>query len=63
MNNAHTTPATCDPRPYLHHQALAFAWCRYNGQKATERQVVRIMNRLPAETLERMLAARGVKID
>lgn len=50
-----------DPRPFLRHQELAIKWARWNGQKATARQVVKIMNQISAETLEQMLAVRGIQ--
>ena len=55
-----TTPTTtADPRPFLRHMALARAWCQWNGQRGTERQVLARMRRLDAATLTRLLAARG----
>lgn len=60
--NTTTATTTCDPRPFLRHMDLARAWCRWNGQQGTERQVLRVMQRLSAETLERMLGVRGVTI-
>jgi hypothetical protein len=43
---------------FIAHMDLARAWARWNGQRGTERQISRIMGRLSAETLERMLAER-----
>lgn len=40
--------------------ALAVAWLRYNGQRGTAKQVAKIKH--TEETLERMLAARGVTV-
>lgn len=37
-------------------------WCRYNGQRGTEKQLVRVMRQLSVPDLERMLAARGYVI-
>jgi hypothetical protein len=45
---------------FIEHMQLAAAWARWNGQRGTEAQALRIMRRLSAETLRRMLAARGV---
>jgi hypothetical protein len=42
------------------HQALAQLWCRYNGQKGTEKQSLRVMRQLTAIDLHRMLGERGV---
>jgi len=54
---------TADPRPFLRHQHLAILWCRYNNRRPTASAVVSIMNRLTADTLERMLTVRGVATD
>ena len=53
--------ANCDPRPYLHHQALAMAWVRYNSRsgKVSESQTVKVMRQLSTAELERMLAERN----
>lgn len=58
------TETTCDPRPYLHHQALAFAWCSYNSAtgKVSDARLVKTMERLSVETLTRMLAERGITV-
>lgn len=53
---------TADPRPFINHMFLAAAWCRWNGQKGTEKQTLRVMRYLSAETLQRMLAERGVVV-
>jgi hypothetical protein len=45
---------------FIEHMDLARAWCQWNGQKGTEQQLSRLMGRLDAATLRRMLAARGV---
>jgi len=60
-NTTHTTAA--DPRPFLRHRSLAAVWCRYNGQRGTEPQVLRVMRQLSTADLERMLAERGLSID
>ena len=46
------------------HDALATAWAAYNSLtgKATPKQVARIKQQLDAETLERMLAERGLRV-
>jgi len=41
------------------HAELAAKWAQWNGQRGTAKQIARIMARLSAETLYRMLAARG----
>ena len=41
---------------------LAQAWCRWNGQRGTEKQYLRVMRILTAANLEWMLAERGVVI-
>lgn len=46
----------------IQHQALAAAWARWNGQRGTEKQALRIMRRLTAEVLHRLLSARGVVV-
>jgi hypothetical protein len=51
-----------DPRPFIHHMFLAAAWCRWNGQKGTEKQTLRVMRQLTVSDLQRMLAARGVAV-
>jgi uncharacterized protein YjiS (DUF1127 family) len=61
-NTIHATDTTCDPRPFLRHMALAQAWCRWNGQRGTELQVLRRMRQLTAAQLEQMLAARGITV-
>lgn len=61
MNNT-VLDRQCDPRPFLRHQALAIAWCRYNGQRGTERQTLRVMRQLTVADLERMLAERGLEV-
>ncbi len=55
----------CDPRPYLHHQALAIAWARYTStsqRQPSDQRVARIMRLLTAAQLERMLALRGTTV-
>jgi len=47
---------------FAQHQALAAAWCQWNGQRGTEAQSLRVMRRLDAPTLLRMLTQRGVAI-
>lgn len=49
-----------DPRPFLRHMYLAGLWCRYNAQRGTERQVLRVMRQLSVADLERMLTERNV---
>jgi hypothetical protein len=41
---------------------LAQAWCRWNGQRGTEKQYLRVMRQLTAAQLERMLTERGVPV-
>jgi hypothetical protein len=55
---------TCDPRPFLRHQALAMAWARWNSAtgRATATQTTRIMRQLSADVLARMLRERGVEV-
>jgi hypothetical protein len=47
---------------FSQHQALAQAWCRWNGQKGTEKQSLRVMRQLTAANLVRMLGERGVVV-
>src|SRR4249919_3308689 len=47
---------TCDPRPFLRHLGLAFAWCRHTNRRGDERQISRLMARHSAAALEQMLA-------
>mgnify|MGYP003396424985 CR=1 FL=1 len=61
-NMTPATTAACDPRPFLRHMALANLWCQYNGQRGTERQVLRVMRQLTAADLERMLTERRVDL-
>jgi hypothetical protein len=42
--------------------SLAQAWCRWNGQRGTEKQYLRVMRQLTTADLERMLAERGVVV-
>lgn len=50
-----------DPRPFTRHMLLAAAWVRYNSRngKATEKQVLKVMERQSADVLRRMLAERN----
>jgi len=45
------------------HLELARAWARWNGQSGTKKQALAISTRLSADTLTRMLAARGVTVE
>lgn len=64
MDNTNTTHThTADPRPFLRHMRLAGLWCRWNGQRGTERQVLRVMRQLTTTDLERMLTERNVVIN
>ena len=62
MDITHATPATCDPRPFLRHMDLARRWCQCLNQRDTERQVLRVMRRLSAADLERLLTERGIRV-
>lgn len=44
------------------HVTLAILWCRWNGQRGTEKQVVRVMQHLSVDVLRRMLSERGVQV-
>ena len=44
------------------HLELARAWAKWNGQRGTDVQAARIAARMSAETLARMLSARGVEV-
>lgn len=44
------------------HFILAKAWCQYNGQKGTQKQVEKIMARIEEETLLRMLSERNITV-
>lgn len=50
-----------DPRSYLHHQALAMAWVRYNSRtgRVSDAQTVKVMRQLSVADLTRMLAERN----
>lgn len=48
---------------FSQHMALVKAWSIYNGQKGSQRQVSRLMDRMTAPDLARMLAARGIVVD
>jgi hypothetical protein len=45
---------------FAQHMALAGDWCRWNGQKGTEKQALRVMRQLTSGDLARMLQQRGV---
>lgn len=45
---------------FSQHQSMALAWVRWNGQRGTERQSLRMMRRLTAEQLYRLLSERHV---
>lgn len=45
---------------YCQHLGLALLWLRWNGMRGTELQAAKIMRKLDAATLRRMLAERGV---
>jgi hypothetical protein len=40
--------------------ALARAFCRYSGQRGTDKQIAPLLARTPREALERMCAERGL---
>jgi len=40
---------------FIEHMDLARAWARWNGQRGTEAQLIKIMNRIDIGTLRRML--------
>lgn len=46
--------------PELRHEELARQWCIWNGQKGTVKQVEKVKARQNAETLDRMMRARGI---
>lgn len=46
---------------FIEHMDLARKWAQWNGQKGTEAQARRVMQRLDADTLRRLLADRGVR--
>lgn len=47
---------------HVQHQSLAQAWARWNGQRGTEKQVLRITRHVSAAGLHRMLLERGVAV-
>jgi len=47
---------------FIEHQQLAAKWLEYNGQKPTEKNLVRAMRQTP-EQLREMLAKRGIKTE
>ena len=48
---------------FLEHMDLARAWARWNGQRGTEAQVLKIMYRIDRGALRRMLCERrGTKV-
>lgn len=42
---------------------LAKAWCQYNGQKGTEKQIEKTLRNGGGIHLDRMLRERGVIVD
>ena len=47
---------------FMEHMDLARAWARWNGQRGTEAQILKVMYRLDVGTLRRMLFERDVKV-
>lgn len=48
---------------FSQHQAMAATWCRYNGQRGTEKQTLRVMRQLTASDLVRMLGERNQPVE
>lgn len=44
------------------HAALAAEWCKYHGQRGTDKQIARTAAYLDEPTLARMLAKRGIVV-
>ena len=42
------------------HRDLAVLWCKWNGQRGTDKQIAPVMRQLNVECLVRMLTERGV---
>lgn len=47
---------------FAQHMALAREWVRWNGQKGTEKQALRLMRYLSADALVRMLTERKIAL-
>lgn len=47
---------------FAQHQSLAAAWCRWLGQRGTEKQALETMYRLTAEELIEQFTARGIPL-
>lgn len=48
---------------FVEHMDLARAWARWNGQRGTEAQVIKVMYRFDVVTLRRLLCERrGTKV-
>jgi hypothetical protein len=62
MNSTHAADMSLTGL-FLRHTNLAGLWCRWNGQRGTQRQVARVMRQLRIVDLERMLTERGVVVD
>lgn len=43
----------------MNHAELAFKWCKYKGQKGTQKQVEKIMRTLSVEALIKLLSERN----
>jgi hypothetical protein len=56
------TPAPLRDATFAQHMAMAQAWCRYNGQKGTDLQAIKVMYQLTASDLVRMLGERNVQL-
>jgi hypothetical protein len=47
----------------LSHRDLAILWCKWNGQRGTDKQIAPVMKMLSVENLTRMLTERGVQLE
>ena len=45
-----------------HQERMALAWCQYNGQKGTAKQIASVLKGGGALHLDRMLAERGIVV-
>jgi hypothetical protein len=56
------TMNTATTMTFAQHMAMAQAWCRWNGQRGTEQQALKVMRQLSSDDLQRMLGERGVVV-
>ena len=47
---------------FIRHKVLAQTWLQWTGKRGTEIQALALMGKMDADTLTRLLTARGVTI-